>query len=507
MPHTPSCRRVLGLGFIPVQASALASTLASIIMGGLLLFPGLLCAAETVFWPVSGHLRDSPALMNSALHADGTAGNMVIVQADVPGDVAGAVVSQPPLKKNAGQKGQKDTAASSATASSVAASSATPNAPSQSSVQASTRASAQASTRRNTVIVQRGVVHGYADGGWNDLGAAQDNILIVSGGTVRKGARGGSSKGGPAEGNVLHMTGGSVENSAYGGSSLHDRASGNVLTFSGGEVRHAVVGGSSKFGQALGNAVRMGGGRVTTVLGGSSGHSDALGNTVSVLGGVVLGDIVGGETMDGELATQNTVSIGSEAQLERGVRIFGGLRAGAGRALNPAPKPAPHQPNTPAAAAAAAAAPAAPTAPSAPKLAPDQRKGNVLHMLGWRGQLRGVHNFQYVHFSLPRSIKAGDVVLQVDEDVDLHDAVLRLTGALPAGLTAGDSVILLRAPALRVTGLSLPGGTLSGSPADSLPAGSAANNKQQPTATAFTLSLDNAAQPTAIIMTLKRQTE
>ena len=249
--------------------------------------------AETILWPANGQVRENPSLLEPGVFADGPAGNVVVIQDHVQGDVAGAAIAAPP----------GGTAAPSAQA---------------------------GAALRNTVIIQQGVVEGFVDGGWSDEGPAEGNTLIISGGTVRKLARGGGSNGGPARGNTLHMSAGELDGSAYGGSSLMEGASGNVLTLSGGTVRHAVVGGSSSYGEANGNRVYMGGGSAASVLGGSAGQGDAKGNRVQVLGGEVHWDIVGGETATGQLATHNTVDIGPKARLAPGVAVFGGLKTEGG---------------------------------------------------------------------------------------------------------------------------------------------------------------------------------
>lgn len=417
---------------------------------GLLLALPQTAHAETLFWPTSGYLRECPEFMDVALYPDAHAGNTVIIQSDVPGDVAGAVAY-------------------------------TPLTPPRNEVEAqalsATLPHGNGTARRNTVLLQRGVVEGFVDGGWSSTGPARDNILIVSGGTVRKLARGGGSNGGAAEGNALHMTAGSVEGSAIGGSSLHHPASGNTLTFSGGEVRDAVVGGSSSFGPAESNTVHMGGGRASSVVGGSSGHSNAQGNAVHVWGGVVTHDIVGGEITNGELATQNTVTLGRHARLSPDVRIFGGLKLSV-----PGTNPASPSPTT----------------------GRDEFlfKGNVLKVQ-WQGRVRAIHHFQYWEFFPPEQFQPGETMLTVDEDVDLRQCVLRLVGLLPgnsgnaapqglASWQAGDSATLLRAPALLTEGVILPAATLT------------LHNAQL--RMEFTLELDDARNPTAVLLKLARIT-
>lgn len=447
---------------LPLPKAALCSALL-----GLLLAPA--AHAETLFWPATGSLRECPEFLDMALYPDMHAGNTIIIQGDVPGDVAGAVAYAPLTPPRNAEEAQ---------------------------ALASAQPRGNGTARRNTVLLQRGVVEGFVDGGWSAVGPARDNILIVSGGTVRKLARGGGSNGGPAEGNVLHMAGGRVDGSAIGGSSLHHAASGNTLTFSGGEVRDVVVGGSSNFGPAESNTVHMGGGRAASVVGGSSGQGNVQGNAVHVWGGEVTRDIVGGETAAGELTTQNTVVLGRHAQLAPEVRIFGGLK------LDAAAEPTP--------------LPAAPAQKAPSKKAAGRNeflfKGNVLKVQ-WQGRVRGVHNFQYWEFFLPENVQPGATLLTVDEEVDLRQCVLRLvpnavpapplppSGAVASPLSAlsswraGDSAVLVRAPALLTEGLSLPAATVT-----------MRNAQGRPQRMEFTLALDNARTPTAVVLTLARVT-
>lgn len=272
-------------------------------------------------------------------------------------------------------------------------------------------------------------------------GDASSNSVTMNRGTANNVYGGCISFGtGDALSNSVTMTGGSVQR-IYGAFTNTGDASGNNVTISenGGnttEVHNGVYGGyvNSGSGSASRNTVSISGGTVAdSVYGGyAAGTGNAEGNTVEISGGAVAGLVYGGSSDTGS-TTGNTVRIEGTPTFGPTSVLYGGnANTGTG----------------------------------------DVRTGNTLEMWTTGVSVKGLHNFQNLHFFLPSTVAAGSTVLTVADAVDISTpATGPSTGATTVGvgimgggaptLATGDSVTLIKSN----TGLTADAGlanTISG---------------------------------------------
>lgn len=229
----------------------------------------------------------------------------------------------------------------------------------------------------NRANINGGTVTGDVHGGSGDSGAT-GNITTINGGSVVGDVFGGSSQAGNARGNTVLVNAGSLARDVNGGWSDTGDAEGNTVTFNGGSVAGSVFGGLSQSGTARGNMVTVNDGTLEfDVVGGSSFSGDATGNTVVIRGGSITGDVIGG--LSNGNATGNTVTISGAPSLATSW-ITGGFSIDESS---------------------------------------DFFSGNTLNIMEYRGTVARIRNFENLNFLVPASMRPGEVMLTVTEEVDL----------------------------------------------------------------------------------------
>ena len=182
-------------------------------------------------------------------------------------------------------------------------------------------------------------------------GNATDNHVKVSAGTVKGRIAGGLSSDGSAIGNSVEIEGGTFGGGYYaiavaGGISAADEsgnANNNTVIIKGGNIGKDVVGGwfdnSYASGNANENMVTISGGTVTgAVIGGQTNKGNANKNSVNISGGTIsegngyFAYIYGGSGSTS--ASNNTVTIKSDANISENTYIYGGVAAGGTAADN-----------------------------------------------------------------------------------------------------------------------------------------------------------------------------
>lgn len=339
----------------------------------------------------------------------------------------------------------------------------------------------------NTVILTTGTVTGTVYGGssWSD--EAKQNIVTLYGAQVGEYIFGGHVLAGTSEAsyNIVNINGGTVE-SVYGGASASGSALRNDVTInglgsawspSGAVVNHDVFGGfvnnaADSSITAAYNSVDMNGGMVAgNIYGGmvESGAGAATDNTVTMIYGTVAQDITGGESTSGASrrnavtisggsvngyvyggyshsgdATDNTVTISGLASVDHdvyaGFAESGGVATGNTVRIEGTPTFGPTS---------------VLYGGNANTGSGDVRTGNTLEMWTTGVSVKGLRNFQSLHFYLPSTIAAGSTVLTVADAVDISTPTTGpSTGATTVGvgimgggaptLATGDSVTLIK---------------------------------------------------------------
>ena len=229
----------------------------------------------------------------------------------------------------------------------------------------------------NSVTMEAGVVS-YIYGAYAAAGNANANSVYVKSGNVIGDIYGGRSVSGATTNNnsvVIGSTavvGSNVNSLVYGGYNPGGAANNNSVTVNGGKVVGSIYGAYGKT-QANANTVTLNGGQATSIVGGYSSSGNANNNNVSINGSTITGNIFGGYAHSERDAINNTISISGAANLASATLVGGFQGIGTGNIFS----------------------------------------GNTLNINGFKGNVKGIMNFEKFNFAMLSPLQNGETILNV----------------------------------------------------------------------------------------------